>query len=346
MELIVTEEMVLEDLMATCTRIFGFNVRQITPIKRGWLNLKWKVETDAGNYLIKQYHKERYKKYKHVELLQAFAEQSRLYEQGFPTAKLLTHEGQFFLKSDNGELFMVMEFCKGNLIPPGQMNAAQMHDLGRVTGQLHQLCNDGSLEKKKHPEFRAPSIEERLVYWNDERQKIMNRISQLGVDREAEAIIHVEKQKKLLAIIDKQCEVSERVHLEDFNLEVTGWAHRDLWMDNLLFLGDRVNAVLDFDRMNYDYPQLDVARAIISGALSDQGLDASLVRAFHAGYSEHQRLEEGFVSKALKLLWYMESTWWIHGNMDQQSGPSARFAEEMVWLGDHYFELDALLEDL
>ncbi|MDQ0166176.1 phosphotransferase [Bacillus horti] len=42
--------------------------------------------------------------------------------------------------------------------------------------------------------------------------------------------------------------------------------HRDLWMDNLLFHGNRVSAVLDFDRRKYDYPQLDVDRAIMSGA--------------------------------------------------------------------------------
>ncbi len=43
------------------------------------------------------------------------------------------------------------------------------------------------------------------------------------------------------------------------------------------------------------------------------------------------------------MLWYMESAWWIHTNMDQHSIPPMRFAEEMIWLAENYGELHNML---
>ena len=45
--------------------------------------------------------------------------------------------------------------------------------------------------------------------------------------------------------------------------------HRDLWVDNFLFYNDKVSAILDFDRMDYDYVELDIGRTVISCALHD-----------------------------------------------------------------------------
>ena len=125
----------------------------------------------------------------------------------------------------------------------------------------------------------------------------------------------------------------------------TGWAHRDLWVDNLLFHDSRLSAVLDFDRLQYDYPPLDVARAIISCALDDS-LKVSLVTAFINGYKEERSVEPGHVTKSLQLLWYMESTWWINADMDRHSVPPARFAKEMNWLARNLKNLPEILGDL
>ncbi|SEN99572.1 homoserine kinase type II [Paenibacillus sophorae] len=43
---------------------------------------------------------------------------------------------------------MVMEYCPGLLISPGKINVHQIYDLGRVTGKMHRLLNDGTLGLK------------------------------------------------------------------------------------------------------------------------------------------------------------------------------------------------------
>ena len=79
METITTVDMILDDLMKTFLRFFGLKVNESTPIKRGWLNLKWKVTTASGTFLIKQYNKRRYKMYNPEDLFVACAQQVRLY---------------------------------------------------------------------------------------------------------------------------------------------------------------------------------------------------------------------------------------------------------------------------
>jgi homoserine kinase type II len=329
MDYLLTEEMILDDLINSCKRYFGFTVLDAIPIKRGWLNLKWKIITDSGVYLIKQYNRDRFSKYNHEKLLIAFSQQMRLHTRGLPCPKLYSYEDQFLLESDNGELFMLMEYCDGTIIPPGKLNVHQMYDLGRVTGNMHHLLNDGTFGGKRSPEFNPPSREARLTHW----QSAWNHANDTN-------------KKDLLPILEIQYKVTETINLEDFNLNETGWAHRDLWVDNLLFKEKKVSAVLDFDRMKYDYPQLDVARAIISGALYDDYLDASLVRAYIEGYSEQRVLDKSFIISSLKMLWFMESTWWITSNMDQHSGPPKRFAKEMLWLSENQKELKSMLGNI
>ncbi|KAA0940466.1 phosphotransferase [Sporosarcina sp. ANT_H38] len=329
MGFLLTEEMVLDDIINTCKRYFGFKVLEAIPIKRGWLNLKWKITTDSSVFLIKQYNKERYKLYNHEKLLVAFSQQMQLHKKGFPCPKLYSYEGQFLFESDKGELFIVMEYCDGAVVPPGKLDIHQMHDLGRITGEMHHLLNDNTLRVKRSPEFIPPSRQERLTHWKS-------------------AWNHANDADKpyLLPILETQYRVTETINLEDFNLNETGWAHRDLWVDNLLFKEKKVSAFLDFDRLNYDYPQLDVARAVISGALHENDFDVSLVLAFIEGYSEKRICEKGFLISSLKMLWFMESTWWINSSMDHHSGPPERFAKEMIWLSENQKELKCMLGDL
>ncbi|MBP2078660.1 hypothetical protein [Oceanobacillus polygoni] len=54
MPILTDEQAVLADLTAACSHLFGFTLLEAEPIKRGWLNLKWKITTDSGVFLLKQ----------------------------------------------------------------------------------------------------------------------------------------------------------------------------------------------------------------------------------------------------------------------------------------------------
>lgn len=320
----------LADLIRSVERAFGCRVAQAEPIRRGWLNLKWKLTTESGPLLLKQYNKRRYRMYREETLLRAFRQQVRLYGLGLACPRLLAAGEDILLHSEGGERFLVMEHCAGELVPAGRADERQMYALGREAGRMHRWLNDGTVGRLDAPQFVPPGREERLAYWRTLQDQ--NRSD--GGER-------------LLADLELQLRATEAMSTEDMAGLLPGWAHRDLWADNLLFDGERVAAILDFDRLNYDYPDLDIARAVLSYALDEAGvLHVPLAAAFVHGYREERELEPGRLTRSFRVLWYMESVWWIRPGEDPSSSPPIRFAREMRWLAAHQEELSDLLGGL
>ncbi|HDR3805728.1 phosphotransferase [Bacillus anthracis] len=321
--------MILQELQVECESLFEFKIKEVIPIHRGWLNLKWKLETDVGNFVLKQYNKERYKLYDPLTLLQALHQQQRLHNNGISCPKLLTYKNNVMHTSKNNERFVVLEYKEGNLISPGKVNKKEIYSLGKTIGHMHNLLNDGSLIEGETPKFVPPTIEERVKHWEEKRREA----EQLG-------------KEHILPYIKLQQEATQLVNVNQFYNSKKGWVHRDLWVDNLLFHNDKVSAILDFDRLDYDYVELDIGRAVISCALHDGGLNKSLVASFLEGYRNELDFPVGNIVRAIQMLWYMESTWWIHANMDQHSVPPSRFADEMNWIAKNYSALHSILADL
>ena len=137
--------MILQELQVECESLFEFKIQKVIPIHRGWLNLKWKLETDVGNFVLKQYNKERYKLYDPLTLLQALQQQQRLHNNGVRCPKLLTYKNNVMHISKTDERFIVLEHKEGNLVSPGKVNKKEIHSLGQTIGHMHKLLNDGTL---------------------------------------------------------------------------------------------------------------------------------------------------------------------------------------------------------
>lgn len=321
--------MIFQELKVECETLFEFKIRNAIPIHRGWLNLKWKLETDAGDFVLKQYNQERYKMYNSDLLIQVLHQQQRLHNNGVSCPKVLIYKNNVMHISKSDERFIVLEHKEGSLVSPGKVNQKEIHSLGQTIGYMHNLLNDGSLIKGENPKFVPPTKEARLKHWEDKRREV----EKLG-------------KEHILPYIKLQQEATQLVNTEQFHNSQRGWVHRDLWVDNFLFLNDKVSAILDFDRMDYDYVELDIGRVVISCALSDGVLNKSLVASFLEGYRNELDFPVGNIVRAIQMLWYMESTWWIHANMDQHSVPPSRFADEMNWIAENYGVLHNILADL
>ncbi|RLQ96306.1 phosphotransferase [Falsibacillus albus] len=329
MNQLLSNEMILADLLKTCKVNWGWNVVEATPINRGWLNLKWKIKTDNETVLLKQYNKNRLLKYNLKELSFSFSQQMRLRDAGFTCPRFKSMNGRIFQESQQGERFVAMEFCNGSLRVPGSLNEHEMFDLGKTTGRMHRLLNEHFPIQKIQPAFIPPTREERIAHWENVRKQVIQKC-----------------KPELTPYIEQQIIQTGQLDLDLLNIGDTGWAHRDLWVDNLLFSHNQVSAVLDFDRLKFDHLPLDVGRAVISGAMTDDGLNISCANAFMKGYREERIVGEGYLTSALKLLWYMESIWWITSDMDKHTVPPARFAHEMIWLGENLARLDEMLEGI
>jgi homoserine kinase type II len=132
-----------------------------------------------------------------------------------------------------------------------------------------------------------------------------------------------------------------------FELCPTGWLHWDLWVDNILLHGQGLAGIVDFDRMTMAYQEIDLARAVLSGALRDGELRMETARAFMDGYREHSEVSQGMLTRAMRLLYLVESIWWLRTEVRAESelrGLLGRFVEEMHWIEDNWATLSNQLE--
>ena len=319
------------EIKETCEALFDLHFFNPVPLTRGLLNLKWKVESEKGSFVIKQYNKERYKKYdiEKIALQQdvALREQLRLHEKGILCPSVLSYNGKVTHVSPSGERFVVMDYLQGENVLPGTLNEKQMYSLGQMTARMHNVFNDGSIKVDETPQFMPPHLDERLIYWQELKE--LNE----GNDR-------------VVALIDQQMMATKQFKLQWIASCETGWAHRDLWIDNLLFKDNQLSAILDFDRFAYDYPELDVARAIMSGALKGTQFNVTTARAFLEGYKTNRSFENGVFVRSLYLLWYMESVWWIRADLNLNRYQEVQFQNEMIWLAENLSELHSMFGDL
>jgi homoserine kinase type II len=321
----VVEKSLYEHLKMETEERFDFLIRTATPINRGWLNQKWKIETNQGTFLLKQYNRERLKKYDLETIRTALNAQNRACTSGIPSPQLLEYKGMLLQETSDGELFTVMQFMDGNLIKAGEANPEQMYSLGYAAGKLHNLLNDATLPSNRETMFNMPSIQERLQYWDS----VLAECEEKGLN-------------ELMPSILLQQEATKRLFNEDFENLIRGWCHRDLWVDNVLFTSNSVTAILDFDRMNYDYLELDIGRIIISACLHKKTLNREAVHAFIDGYCNTHNLSIERLIRSLKLVWFMESTWWI-SVIFHEGEPPKRFAQEMIWLAQNLENLEDIL---
>lgn len=220
-----------------------------------------------------------------------------------------------------------MTFCDGHRMLPGKATASEMYSLGVATGQMHDLLLTlGGVPNKAT--FSIPTVSERVEHWTD----VLRRMEAGG-------------KQELSPFAERQLRATQGIDIDEFHNAEIGWAHRDLWADNILVSDNRLSAILDFDRVNADYLELDVARAIMSGTLDGEELNRDSLRAFLDGYRTQREFPKGRILRSLSMLWYMESSWWITPNMDKHKVPPQRFAHEMDWIARHMQDLPMLLNE-
>lgn len=173
----------------------------------------------------------------------------------------------------------VMTCCPGAMVPAGKIGEHRMHALGRAAADMHTVWDSamasglGAAVPPEEPVWRLSRGLERTweVSWEAARNS-------------SERVRNALQLQK--AIVDSLGD-------DDFKPLTAGWAHLDLWADNLLFEGDALAAIVDFDRARYSFPALDLGRAVLSGTLSERGFHKDAVVAFTEGYRSVRRLPPG-----------------------------------------------------
>lgn len=319
--------LIREDIFESLTKYFGIRIHSYSEIQLGYMNLKWKVKTNIGDLFVKQYNKVRYPDHMVKGLEESLGYQMYLKGKGIPCPQLLSHKGSYVLETSNGERFVLMKLCAGELIEAGTANVNQMSNLGQSIGRMHKILNDK----------QQTSIP---LHWDILSKEKMRE----NWKRRWKEANSVACDKTISALIIQQ-EIIEEVDLSLFSECETGWAHWDLFVDNILFEKDSVAAILDFDRMNYVYQEFDISRPILSCCLYEGKIDFEKVSAFVEGYRESYEISVDKIIRSIKLTWWKESTL-VTVEKNNDSKPLRRFQEENKWVAGNWNQLHDLFSEL
>jgi homoserine kinase type II len=311
---------------------FGYVVTEAAPIDKGWLNVKWRMETDRGPLFVKFYHPDRYKFHLKPERRSAIEKTLRLQrglsDAGIPCPKTYDCKGQFIQETLSGFIYAVSDWAEGQNVPAGHLNADQMFELGQAAGRMHQWLR--SVPPLDRPAWE-PNVEEYMKEW----EANWTRAEAAG---DSIVLEWLSRSRSIVQSLDTRTFASGRI----------GWLHWDLWVDNILVHPRSIAAIVDFDRMSMAYQDIDVARALLSEALRDGQLQSEPARAFMQGYRVYAEAPRGLVARALRMLYMIESLWWLTTEIRTQSklrGLLSRFIYELHWIEDYWNALPEMTDD-
>lgn len=90
------------ELFGLCEQWFSFKVFQAPSIVRGWLNQKWKLESDNRDFLLKSFDAHKYSLYNEKALVRALQWQLEMQKRGLPCVQqtlIIVPARSFFWKT-------------------------------------------------------------------------------------------------------------------------------------------------------------------------------------------------------------------------------------------------------
>ncbi len=325
----------LEEIIDAIRSRFGVRVEEVNPIRRGYLNEKWIVRTSRGTWFAKSYSIQRYQHQMDTiwqEIETALDLQMKFFDASGACPRIYGNEyGGWLHETVSGRKFVLMTCCAGDNVPAGQVSERQMYTLGAATASMHRVWNGGDSLVAG-----ASSFPDAAPLWTADTDDIQKQWQQRWEDsKNAAAAV---RDSLLL-----QKDVLERFDPAAMAACPPGWTHLDLWTENLLFEPERLTAIVDFDRVRWSYPRLDLGRAVLSCTLQDGEFRRDAVAAFAEGYRTVRPLANNALLHAVQHSWLIESCWWIRPAAASWSTAPKRFRQEMLWTAAMWDRLVAQL---
>jgi Ser/Thr protein kinase RdoA (MazF antagonist) len=220
-----------------------------------------------------------------------------------------------------------------------QLGLAACRALGDLVGRIHA----GLRELRPSPPSIAdepPTVADALA----ELDRLGERAAAGSDDFDRFAAAEIARRKRLLR---------RDGHLRppsDPAVRPVGWSHGDLNDLNLLFAGETVSGVLDWDRLAIRPYGLEVVRtATLLFAVGDRGVDLRRTAAFAAGYRDRFEIAAEALRDAAHRRWWTlaADTWFLRLHYD--GGDSScdhllrRSSTLLRWWTEHRDALDAAL---
>ena len=222
-----------------------------------------------------------------AEFSTALAQQ--LQRAGLPVPHLLSDASGTALHRLSGKPALICARIEGT--HPQQVSAAHCRALGAFLGAMHTEAD--SLPISHNNLQGLPWA--RVTFATLLRE--LPASAQLSVGDQALLQAQIERYRKL-------CEQEAELPL--------GPIHADLFRDNTLFVGEELEAVIDFNSACSDYLLLDVAIAVNDWACDKRGeLDPALVKALLEAYQQHRSFTQAERQNWQDMLCFAAALFWM-----------------------------------
>ena len=304
---------------------FGFEIRAWEPVSGGWLNRKYKLTTDAGTFLVKQFSMQRYSQKKLLQIEAALQRQRILYAQGVPCPRILITDDRIIRHIGDQISYMVMEYACGFSADSTTVTPSQLQSLGSACAWMHKCLAALPYEEDAHYPLTGETITAQL---HAHYRKLMQSSYPFPTARVGEILS------------------PENTSASYFDRLPKSLCHEDFAADNLLFSENALAAILDFDRGQYSFPLHDVGRALMSFAFDETALRTEFAAAFCRGYREHLPFAHTDLADALRLTWYLEMPWWFQDEIAHGHAKVRRFLREILYLTEIWDSIAEISSDV
>ena len=336
------EEAIRADLESS----FGLHGDSVNPVSGGWLNRKWKLVCGEKAWLVKQFSRKRFSQKQLDWIEESMQRQIIAQREGVLCPRVLSFRGKVLRTLADGTTYMVMEFCPGVMLDHNTVMTDQMYSLGRACGQIHRTFSALPPQGVRgYPLDRKSVLHELREHYRTQMEECGKAAEEGGPAGSSSDFS--DSSEEFFRALEQERRILEKLPADFFDRLETGIGHEDFTPDNMLFSGNEVSAILDFDRSQYGFRLHDVGRAILSFALKDGEMDLKKAYAFLEGYGEWMAFGgssragcsgdwlERTLSDALMLTWCIEAPWWVKkGVFAGASVKPGRFLEEITWVGE------------
>lgn len=233
---------------------------RVVPEPKGYVNTNHHVWTAGRRLFLRVAEGKTEADLRFEGEVHAFLEAAR-----FPAPRLLAaSDGRPFATSA-GRLVMLFAYAPGEELAPGAVTPERCRAVGDRLARLHELSEGFGADR---PNPFGPA---RVAAWLAELRR------DPGGDPEvARALPLLEEESRRAAALPSA---------------PRGLVHGDLFVDNVLWIGDRPSAILDWEMACVDAFAWDLAVALCAWAWADGAFDPPRAAALVGGYRARRRID-------------------------------------------------------
>lgn len=280
-------------------------LRDATPMEGGQANSSYRLSTDKGKFILAVCDQK-----DHGQIQSLIRVLNCLASHKFPTSRVVADRDGNHVTTFNGHPVYIKNYIEGELVR--ELNTKKIFNIGKAMARLHDI--PAPQDTPDSFPFGMAFFEE--LYQTGSTHPYLDWLK--------------EKQDFITGAIDPAMS--------------KGLVHGDIFWDNLLFTGNDLAAVLDFEEACREFRLFDIGMAAV-GCCAKQGrFDMEKTAALVAGY-RHQTPFTAHEKKQLKVFMVYAaaagSSWRFNQyNIKYPGHDLAQSYMELSALADHVYAMD------